>query len=57
MRRAAGGGFPKAGGRHHGGMRAPTCHHVVQLYAFPRLRVLSIEVAGAGPTMEPRPTE
>jgi hypothetical protein len=27
------------------------------LYAFPRLRVLSIEAAGAGATMEPRPAE
>jgi hypothetical protein len=27
------------------------------LYAFPRLRVLSIESAGAGATMEPRPAE
>jgi hypothetical protein len=27
------------------------------LYALPRLRVLSIEAAGVGPTMEPRPAE
>ena len=56
MRRAAVGRFPKA----EVGVRAACAAYVSPrflLYALPRLRVLSIESAGAGPTMEPRAAE
>ena len=60
MRRPAVGRFPKA----EAGVRAASGRHARAyvfprplLYAFPRLRVLSIESAGAGATMEPRPAE
>jgi len=59
MRRAAVGRFPKAeagvraSGRHAGAYVFPRS----LLYAFPRLRVLSREAAGAGPTMKPRLAE
>jgi hypothetical protein len=60
MRRPAVGRFPKA----EAGVRAASGRHARAyvfprslLYAFPRLRVLSRESAGAGATMEPRSAE
>ena len=43
----------RASGRHARAYVSPRS----VLYAFPRLRVLSIEAASAGPTMEPRAAE
>jgi hypothetical protein len=51
MRRPAVGRFPKA---EAGVTAACAC---LRVSTFPALRVLSIEAAGAGATMKPRPAE